>query len=552
MQWPTQDAFTEGRERLMFRLLLANKWFLIPSSVIYEWILSNSMFSSTVFDFVLPIIFYTVVSLCLILLLWVVQRRIAENPEQKVYHRVTVLLSLISYLADTGFILYLMFLPNSGNILWAAFLSPLALVLLVPEFKKGSMIIVDVAAALTMLVTIYTVTIANLSRESFISLPRFIPADLMLCLAGLLYLWVTIRQIRLWVNQLNQESEEFALWHALWVDMIQRFPTEIFMIDQHGTVVIASNAARKLLHLPPQGSSIWPEVSQSIRNALLLRFHAETDIEETIHIPDDSLPNPIKIFPTFFPFENKRFCIAMVQEENPELPTPTGVLRSDRLTIAGQIAAGLAHEIGNPLGVIQACAGYLMQKIPEDDPNREEYRLIQEETKRCQNLIDRLLSLASPKRDTPAVHDLRVIIQHSLSLIKYQAGEREIEHQEPSQPVYIYANEGQLSAVFVNLFLNALQSMEDCPPTAKLRIHMRTRGKEAIVDVTDEGMGIPKDDLEKIFDPFFTKKASGTGLGLSIVHQIIRSMEGRIDVASVAGAGTTFTVYLPMYEMEEE
>ena len=116
----------------------------------------------------------------------------------------------------------------------------------------------------------------------------------------------------------------------------------------------------------------------------------------------------------------------------------------------------------------------------------------------------------------------------------------------------MYAIEGQLSAVFVNLLLNALQSMEDCSPTAKLRIHMRTRGKEAIVDVTDEGMGIPKDDLEKIFDPFFTKKASGTGLGLSIVHQIIRSMEGRIDVASVAGAGTTFTVYLPMYEMEEE
>ncbi|MGC9326886.1 MAG: sensor histidine kinase, partial [Candidatus Hinthialibacter sp.] len=124
------------------------------------------------------------------------------------------------------------------------------------------------------------------------------------------------------------------------------------------------------------------------------------------------------------------------------------------------------------------------------------------------------------------------------------------EFHSPNEAMPIYGNEGQLIAVFVNLYLNALQSMENSPPEAKLRIHMRTRGEEAIVDVTDEGEGISKDELDKIFDPFYTQKASGTGLGLSIVHQIITSLNGRIDVASTKGSGTTFSIRLPLYKDE--
>ena len=536
MQWPTQIAFSDGRDRLTFRLLLVNKWFLIPSAVLYEWVLSNSPFRAMVYKYTFPTILYTVLSLLFILLLWLTLRKVKDKLPQDKNYRFSVFICILSFLLDTIFILYLMFLPDSGNILWAIFLPPIALILLVPNLKWLSTWIVDVIAAIPVCIAIYVVMV---TQDTLISSPRYLPADVMICLTSLMFLWVSIRHIRIWVSMINQEMGDYAKWHTLWTEMFLRFPPEIFMLDNNGEVIIASNSARKLLDLPKSGSRAWPEISQSIRNALLLRFHAETDIDETIRIPDDSLPNPIKIFPTFFPFDGKKYCIALVQEENPEIPASAGVLRSDRLTIAGQIAAGLAHEIGNPLGVIQACAAYLHQKSPPDDPNREELALIQHETKRCQNLIDRLLSLASPKRDTPAVHDIRDILDHSVSLVKYQAGNREIEFTVPTRPVYIYVNEGQLSAVFVNLFLNALQSMEDCPPGAKLRVHMRTRGKEVIIDVTDEGMGIIKEDLEKIFDPFFTKKASGTGLGLSIVHQIIRSLEGRIDVASVEGAGTT-------------
>jgi len=543
MQWPTKQPPAGDRSQLLFHLMMVNKWFLIPSSVVYAWILSNSSFFRIhVYDFTGPTIFYTVLSLVLIILLWYCHRK-REKTNTLLYKRLAFLLSIISYITDTAYIIFLIAIPESGNILWAVFLPPIALALLVPNVKRGILWGIDMAVAVSVLLIIYGLTF---DYSQSLSTPRYIPADIMICLASMFHLWIEIRMLRTWINSIHQETDLYANWHALWTTMIHRFPPEIFLLDHEGRILIASNAARKLLDLPEQGSLAWPEQTHSIRNALMLRFHAETELDDVIHIPDDSLPNPIKIFPTFFAHGNKRYCIALIQEENPEMPTP-GILRSDRLTIAGQIAAGLAHEIGNPLGVIQSCAAYLLQKLPEDDPYREELELIKDETQRCQNLIDRLLSLASPKRDTPAVHDLRLILEHSLSLVKYQAGARVIEFN-----AYIFANEGQLSAVFVNLFLNALQSMEDSAEGAKLRIHLRTRGKEGIIDITDEGMGIPREDLEKIFDPFFTKKAQGTGLGLSIVHQIIRSMEGRIDVASVEGAGTTFTVYLPLYDLEAE
>jgi len=340
-------------------------------------------------------------------------------------------------------------------------------------------------------------------------------------------------------------------FNQLWWEILQRFPSEFFLVDDQGELIAASDTARKLLLLPQDGSREWPEPTQPIRNALLLRFHAETPIDDTITVPDDAYRHPIKIYPTYLIHRDKRYCIALAQEENPEIPRQTAILRSDRLSIAGQIAAGLAHELGNPLGIIQSCSSYLKQKASENDPNREEFELIEKEAKRCQNLIDRLLSLASPKRDPPGVHDLRDILHHAYSLVKYQAGIREIELSVPPESIPIFVNEGQMIAVFVNLYLNALQSMEHSPPEAKLRILARIRGEEAIVDVTDEGEGIDKDELDKIFDPFFTKRAQGTGLGLSIVLQIVTSLGGRIDVASTKGSGTTFSIHIPLHQEEK-
>ncbi|MFB3787420.1 MAG: sensor histidine kinase [bacterium] len=535
-------ASEEERERLLFRLILVNKWFLIPTSVVYEWIISTAPFRLAVYDFILPTILYTSSSLIFVILLWFLHRNYGEDVNAPRYLRSAMALGALSFLADAAYIFFLTFNSSAGNVLWLLFLPPISQILLVPRWQQWKTLVVDGPAAFVVFIVLFGLL---LSYEYPAGTPRFPPADLLLSLAGLLFMWVNVRLVRVWIDALLTDVQGLGNLDSLWTEVIHRFPTEFFLVNDQGKLIIASEAARKLLSLPENGSYDWPEPTQSIRNALLLRFHAETKLDDNITVPDDDYPHPVKIYPAFFLMGNERFCIALAQEENPEIPKQAAVLRSDRLTIAGQIAAGLAHELGNPLGIIHSCASYLKQKSPED-PNREEFELIERESKRCQNLIDRLLSLASPKRDTPGVHDLRDIVRNSHALVKYQAGEREIDLSLPSEPVWIHANEGQLSAVFVNLYLNALQGMETVGPEAKLRIHMRTRGEQAIVDVTDEGVGIPKDELEKIFDPFFTRKAQGTGLGLYIVHQIIHSLGGRIDVASTVGSGTTFSIYLPL------
>ncbi len=542
-------AAGEERERLLFRLLLINKWFLIPTAIAYELILSASPSRSALYNFILPTIFYTAISLIFIVLLWIAHHRLSDGRLASRYTGIASVLNILSFFVDAFFVFYQIFLPEVGNILWLMFLPPMSLALLVPHLKKNNKFLIDGVASAAMLVVIYGLLY---TFESPTSGPRFIPADMTLCLSGLFFMWVNLRHVHTWMENLNREISHLANWNGLWNNTLQRFPTEFFLVNDQGEVVIASDMARKLLPLPLPGQPDWPEPSQSIRNALVLRFHAETTLDDMIQIPDDDFPHPITIYPTFFAVNGQRYCIALAQEQNPSMPQSSGVLRSDRLAIAGQIAAGLAHELGNPLGVIQSCAAYLSQKSKEDDPNREEYDLIQLETQRCQNLIDRLLSLASPKRDTLGVHDLRDILNHSISLVKYQAGKHPIDLSLPPEPVLLFANEGQISAVFVNLFLNALQSMDTVGPDGTLRVHARVRGEEAIVDITDEGTGITKEELEVIFDPFYTKRAEGTGLGLSIVHQIITSLGGRIDVASTVGSGTTFTVTLPVHKEEDQ
>ncbi|RJP35239.1 MAG: GHKL domain-containing protein [Candidatus Omnitrophota bacterium] len=544
-----EEKSRDEREKLTFRLLLLNKWFLIPSSVAYEWFLSISPFKEAVYVFIKPTILYTVVSMIVIVLLWLTYYRYADREPDKYYFQHTRILSLVSYGCDVAFVLLLIFLPaEAGNILWFLFLPPLSLIVLVPRMKRYPHLLVDVTATVVMLIAILGLLH---SVDSPTSAPHFNPCDILLCLFGMLFTFVSIRSVRMWIDSMNRDAEIIDEWYTLWTETLRRFPADFFLINVHGEILVASNGIRKLFTLPEPGGKEWPEETQPIRNAILLRFHAEKELDKTITVPDDNLKTPIRIFPNFFGYKDERYCIALVQEDNKEIGAPMGIVRSDRLTIAGQIAAGLAHELGNPLGVIQSCASYLHQKSAEDDPNREEYELIEKESRRCHNLIQRLLSLASPKRDTPAVHDLRGILEHSISLVKYQAGSREIELEKPNRSIPIYVNEGQLSAVFINLLLNALQSMEQSPAEAKLRVHTRTRGNEAIVDVTDEGVGISAKELEKIFDPFFTKRAEGTGLGLSIVHQVVTALGGRIDVASIPGSGTTFTVYLPLHEDTE-
>jgi len=543
------NAQQDEQESLIFNLLLVNKWFLIPASVTYLFFLSTTSSRASVYSFNTPTVLYISFSLLLIIILWITHRRLAEGTTDPRYALYAKLMTVMSYGLDVMYIFFLVFNQSRSNLLWLMYLFPISFSLLVPRFKHGSNWMID---GVFSAVVLGSIVCFIRSFESLSSPERFVECDLLICLSSIFFLWVVMRMTSGWLDTVHQHLSRSLELTNLWTDVLRQFPVHYFLTNERGEVLISSYSTTGILPLPESEPDRWPESTEAVRNALLLRFHAEEPMDKPITLPDDSREHPVTVHPTFFGVGNQRYCIAVVQEEHVEVGAQMGLIRSDRLAIAGQIAAGLAHEIGNPLGVIRSCAEYLRQKSKENDPNKTEYELIETKSKRCQNLIDRLLSLASPKRDTPGIHDLRDILNGAISMVKYQAGEREFEFNFPPREVKVYVNEGQVSAVFVNLLLNALQSMEKSPLELKIQVLIKVRENVVIVDVTDEGCGIPSNEMDRIFDPFFTKKASGTGLGLYIVHQIVTSLGGHIDAASNVGSGTTFTVRLPLYKETDE
>jgi signal transduction histidine kinase len=219
--------------------------------------------------------------------------------------------------------------------------------------------------------------------------------------------------------------------------------------------------------------------------------------------------------------------------------------RADRLATIGELAAGAAHEIRNPLTTIRSSLQYLEAKS-EDEPTRKLLGAALQETSRINDIVSALLAFSRPSDVVKELHDLRDTLAESLDLVTYQASSRKVEIRRnfPGDPLPVRGDRSQLKQMFLNLFLNAIQAM---PSGGMLSVGaIRKDGPKAVVSVVDTGEGIPENNLDRIFDPFFTTKKSGTGLGLSICYNIVKTHLGDIEVKSKVGQGTAILVSLPL------
>jgi two-component system NtrC family sensor kinase len=233
--------------------------------------------------------------------------------------------------------------------------------------------------------------------------------------------------------------------------------------------------------------------------------------------------------------------------------------QAEKLAAIGTLAAGVMHEINNPLATIGACAETLALgvaeetlQLPRDNAEvRESLSLIEHEVMRCKGIIDGLLDFSRPKPTTKAPVDLNLVIDKTLMLVKHHPRFRRVTVgvEKGSGLRTVWANEEQMIQVFMALLLNALDAMED-KGEITLRTRMDDTGETAIAEVIDRGHGIRPADQKKIFEPFFTTKAPsrGTGLGLSIVYAIVTEHGGRIEVDSAPGEGSVFRILLPVNE----
>jgi signal transduction histidine kinase len=229
--------------------------------------------------------------------------------------------------------------------------------------------------------------------------------------------------------------------------------------------------------------------------------------------------------------------------------------RADRLASLGEMAAGIAHEIKNPLAGIYGSAQVLSRDFPEGDPRREVVEEMMNLVKRLDNTVKDILNFSRYTEPTFSKGNLNDVIDKVLFLVQQiREGKRAtfLREYDPGMPE-IEMDQEQAKQIFLNLVLNALQASPDgvtvtvrtfseVPPDVA---DVKHRGRYVMASVSDDGPGIPPDRVGKIFHPFFTTKESGTGLGLSMTRKILDLHDGWITVSSVMGRGSTFTVFLP-------
>lgn len=218
--------------------------------------------------------------------------------------------------------------------------------------------------------------------------------------------------------------------------------------------------------------------------------------------------------------------------------------RADRLAALGELSAGMAHEIRNPLASIRGTAEILRDGIAADDPRSEFATILIREVDRLNRVVADFLDFAKPVRAERSRIDLMSSLAEVVALTRHAAAKKKIEMTLAGGPTLeLVADSNQLKQAFLNLILNAIEAM---PDGGRLAIASGQVGEEACVDFTDSGSGIPSEHLANIFSPFFTTRRDGTGLGLAITQRIVTGHGGYIKVESTPGVGTTFTVVLPM------
>jgi PAS domain S-box-containing protein len=259
-----------------------------------------------------------------------------------------------------------------------------------------------------------------------------------------------------------------------------------------------------------------------------------------------NVPTLVSAAPLFDEKNNYTGSFAVITDITERKRFEQQLRQSEKLAATGQLAASIAHEINNPLSGIKNCIYILMDEIGKDDPNNY-LEMADKELDRIARIVKQLLDFYRPSKVTMVSTDINDVIDDVLKFMEPQLKKQNIKFSKKLDPRLpkIMASGEQLKQVFMNLIINAQEAM---PMKGKLDIKTKLENKNIKIEFKDNGYGIPEEELENLFDPFYStkKEGKGTGLGLSVSYGIIRAHNGTIDVWSEAGKETTFTITLPV------
>jgi signal transduction histidine kinase len=245
----------------------------------------------------------------------------------------------------------------------------------------------------------------------------------------------------------------------------------------------------------------------------------------------------------------------IIKEGEAKLEMERSLRQSEKLATVGQLASGLAHEIGTPLNIIGGRAELIKKRLEDKEGAQKNLDIIVQQTERITKIIQQLLGFVRKKKPEQKTLRISTLLETTLAFLDHQIQKQEVVVREISDDLLpVMGDPDQLQQVFLNLILNAIQSM---PEGGILRLSVSSKwiSKEGlksgereyvVVSVIDTGIGMEKEVVQNIFNPFFTTKDTGTGLGLMVSQGIVQDHEGWIDVESELGKGSIFRVYLPI------
>ncbi|MGH8067102.1 MAG: protoglobin domain-containing protein [Candidatus Entotheonellia bacterium] len=339
--------------------------------------------------------------------------------------------------------------------------------------------------------------------------------------------------------------------------LVENIPKLIFRLDLQGHCVFVNLAVQTILGWPPPAVMGAPRLQDFLGHpddwpdtALARVLNGETiqGLECRMRHHDGSW-RWCQL--TLYPWQRgdaRIFGVEGIAEDITEQKRlAQEMARSERLALAGQLASGLAHEIGTPLNVIAGTAEFLLGEFPGDDPRCADMEVISQESHRVADLVRRLLGLVRARSELPGSVEVHGLLDHTLRLLEYRFQQEHIavvKRYTPNLPPVLGVRQ-ELEQVLLNLLVNAWHAMSG---GGTMTITTECQDAQAVIAIADTGYGIPEEHMSRLFEPFFTTKSpeQGTGLGLAVVHQLITGHGGHIDIASQVNQGTTVTVTLPL------
>ena len=408
------------------------------------------------------------------------------------------------------------------------------------------------------------VAVIGLGRAKDGSLLSSEDLDILHTVSG--YVAVAVENSLLYQEQ-EKRAEELAILKEFNESIVESVNVGLLAVDENGRITRSNSTFETLMGLSREqiigklveevfdesfalnlenilGRSRWH--LNEVRNAYKLH---------TSNFKGESLILNVAIAPLQSVSHNQTGAIIVLENVTSRIKLEESLQQSEKLSSIGLLAAGVAHEVNTPLTGVSSYTQMLLGMIPETDPKHQLLQKVQKQTERASNIVGNLLNFSRTGNAAEFTEiDINKLLDDTLQLLEPQLRKSEVEIIKiyVKSPPKILGNAGKIQQVFTNLILNARDAM-----FGGGAITLTTRvenANEVIIEVSDDGAGIEQENLNKIYDPFFTTKdvGSGTGLGLAVSYGIVQEHNGTIQATSELGEGTTFKIVFPIAEKEQK